>query len=100
MNLETPALLTSHVAGHPNQHRSLHMKTEEILSALNRLSDTEDGYEALEQIRKAAEEIQARMKSDAIKRAEAMGIRCDDGNGRKQRKPRAAKQDHGEIIEQ
>ena len=75
------------------------MTTEQILTALTELAESDD-YEALEEIRKAAEEFQARMKKDAIKRAESMGVRCEDGNGKKQRKPRDAKQDPGKVIEQ
>jgi hypothetical protein len=63
-------------------------KTEQILAAFADLD-----YAAIEQIRKAAEEIQTAMKADFMAQAQAMGIDCKVGNGRKPRKPRASKQD-------
>ena len=60
------------------------MTPEEIINALPGLD-----YRDLNRIREAAEKMQQAMKADAKARAEAMGMRCQDGNGKKSRKSRS-----------
>jgi hypothetical protein len=72
--------------------------TTEIITALKQCTFTDCTFAELEDFRAALDAKAAELKATFMARAEAMGIRCQDGNGRKPRKPRSTEaEEHPEA---
>jgi cytochrome c553 len=62
------------------------MTTEDIIAALG-----DCDFAALAKIREALDARAEAIKTEFMAKAEAMGLACHDGNGKKTRKPRQPK---------
>lgn len=65
--------------------------TAEIITALKHCTFNDCTFAELDEFRAALDAKATELKAAFMAQAEAMGIRCQDGNGRKPRKPRGTK---------